>query len=123
MPYRAGRSDSWLKVKGIKRDAFHIVGFDPDRTAIAALYLGRREGKRLVYMGKVGTGFTRKTALELRQMLDQISVAKAPLIVSIKTPKAIWVRPMYEAKIEYRNITAEGLLRAASYKGSHAMAV
>ena len=116
-PYRSGRSESWLKIKSIKRGTFHIVGFDPDRTAIAALYLGRREGKRLVYMGKVGTGFARKTAVELRQMLDQISVTKAPLTVPIKTPKAVWVRPVHEADIEYRDITAEGLLRAASYKG------
>jgi bifunctional non-homologous end joining protein LigD len=27
-----------------------------DPTGVAALYLGKREGKELVYMGKVGTG-------------------------------------------------------------------
>ena len=116
-PYRSGRSESWLKIKSIKRGAFSIVGFDSDRTAIAALYLARREGKRLVYMGKVGTGFTRKSAVEMRQVLDQITVAKPPLPVPIKAPKAIWVRPVFDAEIEYRGVTAEGLLRAASYKG------
>jgi bifunctional non-homologous end joining protein LigD len=35
-----------------------VVGFAKDPTGVAALYLGRKEGKDLVYLGKVGTGWS-----------------------------------------------------------------
>jgi bifunctional non-homologous end joining protein LigD len=38
---------------------FPVIGFIKDPTGVAALYLGKREGKDLVYMGKVGTGWSR----------------------------------------------------------------
>jgi bifunctional non-homologous end joining protein LigD len=54
-PYRSGdRSDSWQKIKTSIRDQFPIVGFIPATGSIAALYLGKREGKDLRYVGKVG---------------------------------------------------------------------
>jgi ATP-dependent DNA ligase len=44
-PYRSGdRNDSWQKIETI-RDKFQIVGFIPEAGGIAALYLGKREGK------------------------------------------------------------------------------
>lgn len=51
-PYRSDRNEGWLKVKTVQRGHFPIVGFVKDPTGIAALYLGKREGKDLVYMGK-----------------------------------------------------------------------
>ncbi|MBP2434068.1 hypothetical protein JOH48_008020 [Bradyrhizobium elkanii] len=33
-----------------------MVGFVKDPTGVAALYLGKKEGRDLVYMGKVGIG-------------------------------------------------------------------
>jgi hypothetical protein len=33
---------------------FSVVGFLKDPTGVTALYLGKPEGKELVYMGKVG---------------------------------------------------------------------
>jgi bifunctional non-homologous end joining protein LigD len=64
-----------------------------------------------------GTGFTQKSARELRQVLDALvterpTVERAPL-----RPKSIWVRPELSAAIEYTAITREGLLRHASFKG------
>ena len=57
-PYRSGRSKTWLKIKAARIERFPIVGFIPAETGgISALHLARREGKTLVYIGKVGTGF------------------------------------------------------------------
>jgi bifunctional non-homologous end joining protein LigD len=117
-PYRSGRSESWIKVKCVQREAFVIVGFVPDGArSLAALYLGRRDGKALAYVGKAGTGFTVKSAGELRQRLDSLVTDTAPLKVPVRKPKATWVKPVLRADIEYRAVTGEGLLRAASYKG------
>jgi ATP-dependent DNA ligase len=40
--------------------------------SIAALRLGRREGKQLVYVGKAGPGFTAKSAMEVRKRLEPL---------------------------------------------------
>ena len=55
-PYRSDRNEGWLKIKTAQRGAFPVIGFVKDSTGVAALYLGKQEGKDLVYMGKVGTG-------------------------------------------------------------------
>jgi bifunctional non-homologous end joining protein LigD len=117
-PYRSGRSDSWIKVKCIQRETFPIVGFVPDGTrSLAALYLAKRVGRGLIYVGKAGTGFTVKSAENLRQHLDPLVMDAAPLRIPLRKPKALWVRPDLFADIEFRALTGEGLLRAASFKG------
>jgi bifunctional non-homologous end joining protein LigD len=50
-PYRSGRSEAWVKVKCAQRAKFPVVGFVKDPTGVAALHLGRKQGKDLVYMG------------------------------------------------------------------------
>ena len=50
------RSEARLKIKTVVKGSFPAIGFVKDPTGVAALYLGKREGKGLVYMGKVGTG-------------------------------------------------------------------
>src|SRR5918992_2326661 len=72
--YASGRTESWLKIKCTKTDNFPIVAFveklgaNPRR--IASLYIGRWEGKRLLYAGKVQTGYTQRAAREVREVLD-----------------------------------------------------
>jgi bifunctional non-homologous end joining protein LigD len=118
-PYRSGdRSESWQKIKTSVRGEFHVVGFIPENTSgIAALYLGKREGKDLRYVGKVGTGFTRSTSADLRRRLDAIATPKSKLTRPVRKPKARWVEPVLIADVEYRDITADGNLRHPSFKG------
>jgi bifunctional non-homologous end joining protein LigD len=50
-------------VKCWKRDRFVVVGFVTDGAGgLAKLRLARREGRALVYAGRVGTGWDHKTA-------------------------------------------------------------
>jgi bifunctional non-homologous end joining protein LigD len=58
-PYRSERTEAWQKIKTVMKGKFPVIGFVKDPTGVAALYLGKKEGKDLVYMGKVGTGWTR----------------------------------------------------------------
>jgi bifunctional non-homologous end joining protein LigD len=116
-PYRSERTEAWLKIKTTKRDKFPVIGFVKDPTGVAALYLGKQEGKELVYMGKVGTGWSRTVSSEIRKQLDAVVSPKSKLTKPIKKPKATWVEPKYFADVEYRDITSEGLLRASSFKG------
>src|SRR6476620_5663163 len=57
-PYRSERNENWLKIKCVQKGKFPVIGFVKDPTGVAALYLGKKEGKDLVYMGKVGTGWS-----------------------------------------------------------------
>jgi bifunctional non-homologous end joining protein LigD len=41
-----------------------------DPTGVAALYLGKKERKDLVYIGKVGTGWSRTVSSQIRKQLD-----------------------------------------------------
>jgi bifunctional non-homologous end joining protein LigD len=62
-PYRSGRVQSWIKVKCVRRLALPIIGYVPQKgNSIAAIRLGRHDGRQLVYVGKAGTGFTVKSA-------------------------------------------------------------
>src|ERR1700737_4828532 len=116
-PYRSDRNEAWLKIKTVQRGKFPVIGFVKDPTGVAALYLGKREGKDLVYMGKVGTGWSRTISSQIRKQLDTVISPKSKLTKPIKKPKATWVEPSFFAEVEYRDITSEGLLRQSSFKG------
>ena len=77
-PYRSGRQETWIKLKCTKSNTFPIVAFVEKLGArprkIASLYVGRRDGERVLYAGKAGTGYTEKVARELREKLDPLIV-------------------------------------------------
>ncbi|PBC02285.1 DNA ligase D [Mesorhizobium sp. WSM3860] len=120
-PYRSGVQTSWVKVKCIKSDTFPIVAFveklgaEPRR--IASLYIGRREGDRLLYAGKAQSGYTLEVARRVRERLDPLIVGKSPLSEPIVKPKATWVRPEILAEVQFSGVTDRGILREAVFKG------
>jgi bifunctional non-homologous end joining protein LigD len=116
-PLRYSEHIAGNEVKTAKRGVFPVIGFVKDPTGVAALYLGRREGGELFYMGKVGTGWSRTTSSKIRKQLDTAVTANSPLTRPIRKPKATWVEPSFVAEVEYRDITSEGLLRQSSFKG------
>lgn len=117
-PYRSGRLGDWVKVKCIQSDSFVIVGYEKStaaRAGIGRLLLAARKGKKLVYVGGVGTGFNERNAYELRKKLDGFITPMPAATVDRKG--AIFVKPKLIAEIEYRAWTHDGKLRHASYKG------
>ena len=78
-PYTAGRDKNWLKAKCQQRQEFIIIGYSNSKSggrALGALYLGYYRGGALTYAGKVGTGFTMKSALALTDKLETLAVEK-----------------------------------------------
>ena len=116
-PYRSDRNEGWLKVKCVQKGKFPVIGFVKDPSGVAALYLGKREGKELRYMGKVGTGWSRTVSSQIRKQLDTVVSPKSKLTKPIRKPKATWLEPSFFAEVESRDITSEGLLRQSSFKG------
>ena len=67
-PYLTGRQKTWLKVKCSLRQEFIIIGYSAAKSgerALGALYLGYKKDGALRYAGKVGTGFSMKSARDL----------------------------------------------------------
>jgi bifunctional non-homologous end joining protein LigD len=123
-PYRSGRVESWIKVKCGKPDSFPIVAFVEKLGAkprrIASLYVGRREGDKLLYAGKVRSGYTEAVARDVRERLDPFIRKDSPLSEPVKKPKATWVEPVIEAEVAYSTVTENALLREAVFKGLRA---
>jgi bifunctional non-homologous end joining protein LigD len=72
-PYVSRRDPAWVKIKCLSRQEFVTGGFtDPQRSRVGlgALLVGYYEGRKLVYTGKVGTGYTRAVLLDLHSRLD-----------------------------------------------------
>ena len=117
-PYRSGRVQSWIKVKCVRRLALPIIGYVPQKgNSIAAIRLGRHDGGALVYAGKAGTGFTVKSAQSVRERLAPLHRKTPPLAKPLKRPDTIWVEPQVIADIAFTELTEEGMLRHASFKG------
>ena len=121
-PVTAGRSRAWVKVKCVGRQEFVIGGFtDPQgsREGIGALLIGHHEDGRLVWAGKVGTGFTARSARELRARLDPLVQESSPFTpVPRGTARgAHWVRPELVAEVAFTEWTEGGKIRHPSFQG------
>ncbi|MBS0479602.1 MAG: DNA ligase D [Proteobacteria bacterium] len=119
-PYRGKRTQSWLKVKCLKRQEFVIVGWtmsDKSR-GFRALLLGVNEDGKLRYAGKVGTGFNVATMNDLRARLDRLA-RKSPTVDAPRaaTRGAHWVTPKLVAEIAFTEVTPDGVLRHPSFVG------
>ncbi|WP_127145500.1 DNA ligase D [Pelagibacterium montanilacus] len=120
--YRSGRSKSWLKIKCTLRQEFIIVGFSPSekrRNAFASLLLATEEEGRLVYRGRVGTGFSDDTRELMQSRLDGLARKTPPLEGVPRTiaREAHWVTPELVAEIAYAERTPDGHLRHPSFLG------
>ena len=122
-PYRSGRTKSWIKSKCSARQEFVIGGFTlstTSRKAIGSLVLGIHDGPDLRHIGRVGTGFTNRTAEDLFTRLDRLRETGSPFAQTLTTDlasKVHYVRPDLVAEVEFRAWTADGHLRHASFRG------
>ena len=123
--YVSGRSGDWLKLKCIHEQEFVVGGFTlPEKgragtQAIGALLLGYYEGKRLVYAGRTGTGFTQKTHKTMRSKVEALRQEACPFDRPPADVRkgAVWVKPEMVAQVRFATWTADNLLRQASFKG------
>jgi bifunctional non-homologous end joining protein LigD len=117
-PYRGARTRCWLKVKCIQRQEFVVVGWSQSerRRGFRSLLLGLRDGRKLTYAGKVGTGFNARMIDELMERMKPLEVTKAPLDVPRADRKAVhWLEPKLVAEIAFTEFTSDGILRHPSF--------
>jgi bifunctional non-homologous end joining protein LigD len=121
-PYRAGRSKDWLKFKCQSGQEFVIGGYtDPQgaRTDFGALLLGYYDpGGRLVYAGKVGTGFGHALLHDLHEQMARIE-RDQPAFDEGKLPRSgvHWVDPVLVGEVGFSEWTEDGQLRHPRFQG------
>src|SRR3989475_697402 len=120
-PYRAGRSPNWLKIRADRTDDFAVVGFTRpkgSRSGFGALDLGAYRDGKLVYAGRVGSGFTAAQLNDVSAALEQ-GIRPRPAFAgpAPQDPGHTWVEPTLVAEVRYKEWTDEGLLRQPGFGG------
>jgi bifunctional non-homologous end joining protein LigD len=120
------RSRNWLKVKVVFDADVVVAGWTEGE--------GRREGTlgslvmavydqgRLRYVGNVGTGFDAAALADALHRLRRLSPSEPPFPPDVirsrpELRQAHWVSPELIAKVEHRQLTDAGRLRAPSFQG------
>ena len=122
-PYESTRNRNWLKTKCIRRQEFVIAGYTPSKNdfpGFGSLILGVYDKGKLIYCGRVGTGFSIRQRLELQKKLDRLSQSTMPFVTIPKDPglrEAHWAKPQLVGEVEFMEWTADGLIRHPSFQG------
>jgi len=121
-PYSNQRTRSWLKIKCTRRQEFVIGGYSPSTKkgrAFASLLVGTFDKGKLIYRGRVGTGFDEERMETLSAAFAKRRRATSPFA---SVPReiardAIWIRPDMVAEIDFTEFTDEGHIRHGAFEG------
>ncbi|QDW27220.1 DNA ligase D [Pedobacter sp. KBS0701] len=126
------RSREWLKIKAKRRQEVVIGGYTRNEGTekyFSALALGVYDKGKLKYIGKVGTGFNQTTQKELMEEFDKLATKTCPFETTpdVDEPsqfrpqrlgaKPTWLKPKLICEIEFAELTSDGKVRQASFKG------
>ncbi|MGK2966886.1 MAG: non-homologous end-joining DNA ligase [Tepidiformaceae bacterium] len=118
------RSSSWLKIKNKLSQEFVVVGWLPGEGARAASFgalliatYDPTDPARLLYAGRVGSGFTDETLASLLRQLEALRTGESPVAEPPSERNAVWVSPSLVVTVEFTEWTADGVLRHPVFKG------
>jgi bifunctional non-homologous end joining protein LigD len=122
-PYESTRNRNWVKVKCNIQQEFVIVGYTPSSKGLpgfGSLVLGVYDKGKLVYAGRVGTGFTFKQRTELQKQLDKFSSDRSHLAAIPRDPglkQTRWTEPKLVAEVAFTEWTSDNSIRHPSFQG------
>ena len=112
--YSGTRNDDWLKIKCYHRQEFVVGGYSLHGGQLSSFLLGYYKGDSLVYIGKVGIGFSERLKSEIERKLSKIKT-KNSSFSNCQEKEVVYVLPKYVAEVQYAEITRAKLLRQASF--------
>jgi bifunctional non-homologous end joining protein LigD len=118
--YVAGRSGLWLKLRFDRRQDCAIAGWIPlagTTDEVGALLLAVAERGKLVFAGRVGTGFDSRTRRALARTLSADAVEAPAVEGAPRTPEAHWVTPKLVCECAFSEWTRDRSMRAPRYLG------
>jgi bifunctional non-homologous end joining protein LigD len=119
-PYEERRSSKWLKVKVQLEEEFVIGGFTAPagaRKHLGALLLGAYRGEDLIFVGKVGTGFTQQTLAELSKAFQPLIRSSTSFAEPPRKKDVTWLEPRLVAQIAFQEWTTDQKLRQPVFLG------
>jgi len=116
-----GRGPTWIKTKVRLEQEFVAIGYTEGEGARAstfgALILGYYEDDKIVYAGKVGTGFDNPCLQMLMAEMEPMVIGASPFDADL--PKDLrgstWLSPGIVVQVAYQKFTEDGLLWHPSY--------
>ncbi len=136
--YEPGRrSGAWIKLKFQRQQEFVIGGYTPPsgtRKYFGALLVGVYEGKKLEFVGKVGTGFDAGLLRDLHAKFEQIRRDSCPFnnlpetksarygqtISAAEMRRCSWVEPQMVCEVRFSEWTRDKKLRQPVFLGIRA---
>jgi bifunctional non-homologous end joining protein LigD len=133
--YEPGRrSGAWLKLKSVHEQELVIGGYTPPQGArkyFGAILVGYYANKKLVFAGKVGTGFSAKSLSGLHKKFQKEARDDCPFVdlpskqdgqwVQDITPsmmrKMHWLNPVFVCEVKFAEWTRDKKLRAPVFLG------
>lgn len=123
--YRPGRTSDWQKLKTDRTADFVVLGMTPpegSRTGFGALHLAAytRESEepggpagppRLVYAGRVGSGFTEDQLKDFKASLEKDVVAESACAIVDEPRGSTYVSPRHVVEVRYKSWAPHSLLR------------
>ncbi|QRY59900.1 DNA ligase D [Sphingobacterium siyangense] len=126
------RSSDWLKIKANRRQEVVIGGFTKNEGSsklFSSLLVGLFEGKKLIYTGKVGTGFSAKLQQELMAQFKPLVTKNSPFDDEPDINKSsrfrpspphaavTWLHPNLVCEVSFTEMTGDGVMRHPSFDG------
>jgi len=110
------RSSAWLKIKVWQTREVVIIGYTRGKgdrgETFGALHIAEREDEKLLYRGKVGTGFDDEAIREIKKQLKKLSETRKPITKKLTDDKVTaWIEPKMYAEVSYTSITSDKIFR------------
>lgn len=116
-PYISGRTGIWTKAKCRATQHAIVGGWTVSSKGFSGLLLGVYQGKKLIPVGRVGTGFPQKLLRWLEPRLKQLETDVSPFSAPIQRKpdrKIHYATPELIAGFEMTSWTNDGVIRQAS---------